>query len=156
LSLTAKILVVCLPRSGQSIENVRQAAGRATYIGAEVLKQNMKREYVPTLMVEEDYHLVQMHDGIVRNAIKLIEAGKPSEQVMAVIEPFLDSTKRKSGVYDFRKAEEEQASRLRTAGADWSSHQSKRTKIEHTGDFEDISPVSMAQSSKIDAAAKGL
>ena len=69
-------------RKGQSIENVRQGAGRATFVGLEVLQNNTKRNYIMTAMTKEDYDVVQMHDTVAREAMEHIEAGQEHQNAI--------------------------------------------------------------------------
>lgn len=95
-------------REGQSIENVVQAAGRATGNFRKVLFKNMKRNFIPTAMIEKDFTLVQKHDKVVRGIIDISKDESVVEEkrklIFRKIKDFREkTTKRKSGVVDFQK-----------------------------------------------------
>jgi hypothetical protein len=97
-------------RNGQSIENVSQGAGRATFNGSDILFNNMKRDYIGTLITRSDFNLVQRHNKVIREIIQITDVksngsdvNSAGEMILQKVEEFRSTTKRKSGVFDFDK-----------------------------------------------------
>jgi hypothetical protein len=89
-------------RRGQSIENVRQAAGRATFNGRAFLVENMQRNHIPTAMIPDDFHLLTTHDETIRRIIQVDPDDEAaSRKRLRLIDEFRSRTKRKSGVFDY-------------------------------------------------------
>lgn len=95
-------------RKGQSIENVCQAAGRATFNGRNFLIKNMNRDYIPTAMIKDDFNLVNGHCKCIRSIIEVCntddESASRKRKILQLIEEFRKGTKRKSGVHDIYRS----------------------------------------------------
>jgi len=97
-------MIMCLGR-GQSNENCRQAAGRLTFKGRDLLQRNRKTEKVPILCSTEDFQMIQKHDRLVREILELYEeegmAWNEIESSLSVSSEnwYLEDSKRRTGNY---------------------------------------------------------
>ena len=89
---------------GQSNENCRQAAGRMTFKGRDVLLRNRKTSNVLILCPLEDFKVVKQYDPLVLEIIDLYRQGKSWKEIYWKLARtstnfFLGSSKRKTGNY---------------------------------------------------------
>ena len=63
-------MIMCLGK-GQSNENCRQAIGRASFNGRNILQRNRKTSKIKILCPREDFEMIKKHDRLVVEIIKL-------------------------------------------------------------------------------------
>lgn len=96
-------MILCLGK-GQSNENCRQAAGRLTFKGRNILQRNHKTNKVLLLCPKDDFEIIQSHDPLVKKMITLLGQMElsPDErrsEFHSSKHNYLHNTERKTGNY---------------------------------------------------------
>lgn len=116
-------IIMCLGK-GQSAENCRQAAGRATTKGRSLLLHNRKTDKVPILCPQEDFRIIQKYDLLTEEIIvKLHKEGLSWEDTKLSLSPennFLDDCHRRFGNF-IPASEKRKRKRTRSQSANRSS-----------------------------------
>ena len=95
--------MIVLLGDGQSNESNRQAMGRLTFIGLDILQQNRNTNKILMLCQEEDFESAQHYDHLTLEIIDLFKNGMTLKDIKSKIKSskhyFVDNSKRRIGNY---------------------------------------------------------